>query len=153
MEAPESVVIGLRNIRENLHLRWNPTAVRVKPGHIDASGAVIQAEFDPRFELWDKVDGQPEYKVMTLQHEDGSFRAPGQWLVDLINMVNPERWDGDVNKMLAHFQDRPEQLREEVAEKDFDDFTEMVARWAGWVTTPKSRVLTNHCEPLRRIPA
>lgn len=136
-EVPESVRIGLEAIRETLHLRWNPHAVRVKPGYVDASGVVVPAEWDPRWELWD-VDalGQP-YKIMTLQHEDGSFKPPGDWLVELIRFVHPQRWDGDPNKMIEALVDDPMRRLEEVSDQDWDDFTDWVASFTDWAIRPK----------------
>ena len=142
-EVPESVEIGLKSVRETLHLRWNPQAVRVRPGYIDASGIVKPAEWEPRWELWDiDADGRP-YKIMTLQHQDGSFKPPGDWLVDLINFLNPARWDGDPNKMIAALVDEPMNRLEQVADEDSDDFFGAVASWHGWMALPKERVLAD----------
>lgn len=142
-EVPESVAIGLRNVRETLHLRWNPQAVRVKPGYIDASGTVIPAEWDPRWELWDiDAHGKP-YKIMTLQHNDGSFKPPGDWLVELINFLNPARWDGDPHKMIAALVDEPVNRLEEVCDADAEDLFRAVASWGWWVMHDKEPVLAD----------
>lgn len=142
-EAPESVLIGLRSIRETFQLRWNPTAKRITPGSFDASGVVIPAEWDPRWELWDKDAEGREYMVMQLQTRGGEFRAPGAWLVELMNKLNPARYDGDVSKMIAALVDDPVNRLEEVGDADADDLFEMVARWAYQVRTPKERTMSD----------
>lgn len=139
-EAPESVLIGLKNIRQTFELVWNPRAVRVKAGGFDASGAVIQSEYDPRWELWDTDPDGARYMVCRLQYGDGSFRQPGQWLVDHMNFFNPEKWGGDADKMIqALVEDHNEHL-EFLRNNDSDDFIEMVSKWGAWGALTKSYV-------------
>lgn len=149
MEAPIDVVIGLRNIRSTLNLRWNPEAVMIAPGTFDADGFPVRGTYDGRWELWDKVDAEPEYKVMTLQTPEGHFRPPGQWIVELFRKFNPARYGGDPNKMLDELMYDPQQLQEDIADADADDLFEMVAKWEGWRRTPKGAVLTDNCSPMR----
>jgi hypothetical protein len=138
MEVPDYVVEGLTNIREGLHLRWNPRAVMVKEGKYDAQGKLVDPTFDPRWELWDTDPNGKEYRVMRLQLPDGSFRPPGQWLIDRIWKLHPARYNNDVHKMARELIDDPELFREIGTKKDSDDAIEAAANWAQWVATPKS---------------
>ena len=135
--APESVLIGLRSIRETFELRFNRKAVLLKPGGYDASGVVTTPEYDPRWELWDTDSEGATYRVMRLQTgpdedlrfpEGGQFKSPGQWLVDLLNFMNPARFNGDLNQMLHEVLEEPDKLREIGTEQDSDDLFEMVSK-------------------------
>jgi hypothetical protein len=140
-EAPESVLIDLKAIRSTFDLRWNPTAVMVRPGTIDAAGRVLDPGYEPRWELWDESAEGRRYRVMQLQTDEGDFKPPGQWLIDHLRFFNPERFNGDVNRMLMELLDEPNRLREIGTEKASDDFIEMLSKWAAYVTTPKQRVI------------
>ena len=140
MEAPEHIQEGLKNIRQDMHLRWNPTAVCIDKGVIGAVGQIRKPKYDGRFEVWDKDPDGNEYMVMRVQNMDGSFRPPGEWLLEHIGMVNPERYNGDIETMIAELVDKPEALRECGTQKDSDDLIEAVSKWAQWVATPKSGV-------------
>lgn len=142
-EAPQSVVEGLRNVREGLHLRWNPRAKVLRPGQYDASGDLLPPIYEPRWELWDKDPEGGEYKVMTLQGPDGSFRPPGEWLVELMRLMDPARYGGSVNRMLRALVDEHNASLQQVSEEDFDDLAEQVAKWAIYERTPKVSVLAD----------
>jgi len=139
MEIPKQLVEDLKKVRRNFELRLNPKAVCVNAAHIDACGLKRgDAVFDPRFELWDKDPYGKEYKVMTVQESDGSFRFPDQRLVDHLNKVNPEHYGGNLHAMVAALIDDPEALRELGTKKDTDELIDSVAKWAEWCETPKS---------------
>jgi hypothetical protein len=138
MEVPEHIAEGLRNIREGIHLRWNPKAVLVKKGDIDASGKVRDPGYDPRFELWDTDPEGGEYIIMRLQNIDGSFRPPGEWLLDVVRKTNPERFDGDVDKLIKAMVEEPELFREIGTQRDSDDFINDTVKRITYHSTPMS---------------
>lgn len=138
MEAPEHIVEGLRNIREGIHLQWNPKAVLIETGTIDAFGKVKDPKYDSRFELWDKDPDGHDYMVMRLQNIDGSFRPPGDWLLDVVRKTNPERFGGDVNKLIKAMVEDPELFREVGTKKDSDDLIEDTVKRITYHSTPKS---------------
>jgi len=138
MEAPKHIQDGLRDIREGLHLRWNPRAVLKEKGSFDSMGKATKPKWDPRFELWDTTPDGLEYMVMRLQDPDGEFRYPGEWLLETIWKLHPARYNGDISKLVLANIDDPETLREAGTKKDSDDLIEAVASWAQWVATPKS---------------
>lgn len=142
---PDDVLSGLKDIRSDMHLRWNPTAVLVKAGDIDALGKVRAPEYEPRWELWDKDPEGAEYMIMRLQaDETGAFRQPGQWLLDRAKFMNPERWGGNLHKMMQELVEHPEMLREAGTEKDSDDLIEAIGNAAQWHATPKSAAGLSH---------
>lgn len=143
MEAPslnETLVTRIREQRPSFELRWNPTSRLRTGGSIDATGTVRQPEYEGRYELWDKTPDSPPYQVLTCQWPDGSYRHPDDWLVELLERINPARFDGSVHKLLHQLVDQQEELREKVLDDDWDDFCEMVAKWATYAAAPKTRV-------------
>jgi hypothetical protein len=136
---PESVELSLKNVRSTLRVIWNPMAVR-RPTSFDAMGRPRDMEYEPRWELWDTDAEGLDYMVTRLQEEDGSFREADQRLVDLVNLINPERYGGDPSKMLQALVDAPNERALEGEEKMFRDFASAAARWGAWVNTPKSYV-------------
>ena len=137
MEAPAHIVEALKNIREGLHLRWNPKGKLLKAGGYDAAGKLKDPEWDPRWELWDTDPQGLEYMVMQLQEADESFRAPGDWLVRHMERFNPARYGGSIERMLAAVEAEAEQMRD-LAEKDFDDLAGAVARSCADLRSVKS---------------
>lgn len=138
MEIPDYLIDGLRDIREGLHFRWNPTAVLVETGDFDVNGRPRKIEYEPRFEIWDTDPYGREYMVMRVQHPDGSFRMPDEKLIEQIWRLHPEKYDGKIEKLVQAQIDDPELLREIGTKKDSDDMIEAVANWAQWCETPKS---------------
>ncbi len=139
MEVPEHIAEGLRNIRSGLHLRWEPRAVLLVEGGLDINGLKIKdPEYDPRWEVWDTTPDDLEYMVMRVQNVDGSFRHVGEWLVEYIGMLNPAKWNGDVNAMIKALIDDPAALREVGTQKDSDDLIDAASKWAAWAELPKS---------------
>jgi hypothetical protein len=144
MEVPAHIAEGLKNIRDGLHLRWNPRAVVIKEGKYDAEGKLIDPTWDPRWELWDTDPFGQEYMVMRLQYADGSFRHVGEWLIEQIWKLHPARYNNNLTKLLQSQVEDPELIREIGTTKDSDDLIEAVGNWAQWVATPKSGMaLTN----------
>ena len=137
MEAPAHIVESLRNIRPGFDLRWNPRAVMVAPGSYDVLGGLTPPVYDPRWELWDTNPYGEDYMVMRLQNEDGSFRPPGEWLVQHVWRVDPARYGGDLNRLMDAVEAEADKMRD-LAEKDWDDLAEAAAKWCVWVGTPKS---------------
>lgn len=143
MEAPslpEGLQEELKTVRDSFHLRWNPRAKVAKAGHIDAYGVLSPAKYDGRWELWDIDPDGLEYKVMSVQDENGNYRQPDRWLIDLLNQINPANFGGSVVKMVAEFIDKPNRTTAEMADEDFEDLIDQIAKWAIWANTPKQRV-------------
>jgi hypothetical protein len=141
---PEGLQQALNDIREGIHLRWNPTAVLIASGSFDASGKLKKdPQYDPRWELWDTDAEGKEYKIMSIQWPNGEFRRPDFWLVELINYMNPARYGGNINRMLREMVDEPNAELENIAERDIDDLIEMAAKWHYYADQPKQRVLTS----------
>ena len=138
MEAPKHIQDSLRDIREGLHLRWNPASVLLKVGSIDATGKATNPTYDGRFELWDTTPDGLVYMVMKIQDPDGNFRMPGEWLLEHIWKLHPQRYNNDISKLVLAQIDDPETLREIGTKKDSDSLIDAVANWAKWVATPKS---------------
>lgn len=128
-EVPESVAEGLANIRSGLHLRWNPRSRVIRPGGYDANGGVLEPTYDARWELWDVDPDGREYRVMTLQHADGSFKPPGEWLLELMRAVDPARYGGSVNRMLRALVDEHNDKLKGVNEKDFEELSGAIVEW------------------------
>lgn len=147
MEAPslpEGLEEDLRGVREGLHLRWNPRSKVVRAGSFDVYGNVAEApKYDGRWELWDRSPEGVEYKITTLEDDDGHYKPPGRWLVEFLHTINPANYDGNVSKMMTALVDNPNRSMLEASEKEFEDMVEQAALWVMWATTPKSRVTTN----------
>lgn len=127
-EYPDYVDAGLKDIDESFHLRWNPRARVIKFGSYDSEGNPLPPEYEPRWEVWGKdVEGQ-EYKVF-LVDVNGNFREPGQWLLDRLNQMNPARFGGNVSRMLREVVDQPNNLLQEVAERDWTEFVRGITDW------------------------
>lgn len=142
--VPDHIAEGLRSIREGLHLRYNPRAKIQRAGEFDVHGAVLsEPVYDPRWEVWDKDPEGGEYKVMTVQGPDGSFRPPGEWLIELIQMVNPARYGGDVSRMVRAIVDDPNRTVTEVADEDFEDLIDQAVHWHHYAALPKTAVLAD----------
>lgn len=140
MEVPAHYVEALNAINGGLELRWNPTAKLAKHGSIDASGAVTPPEFEPRWEVWQKPDGEPSQRFCTWQNEDGSFRPLDERLLIHLRKINPENYGGDVTKMVAALVDDPQALAELARDQEADDVLEMAAKWAYWKLCPKTKI-------------
>lgn len=139
MEAPEHIDEGLRNIRSGMHLRWNPRAVLTVEGGLDINGLKIKdPEYDPRWEVWDTDPQGAEYMVMRVQTVEGGFRPVGEWLVNHIGMLNPEKWGGNTEAMVQALIDDPTALQEAGTQKDSDDLIDAAGNWAAWAEVPKS---------------
>lgn len=136
MEAPyvdPDIISRLQEVREELELRWArmpiPTAL------LDAQGRPV-ARMEFRWALWQRANNDaPEHLVMWLRDEDDGYRAPGEWLVQL--MLRRKR-------MLEASSDDPMQLiealeadldmKEQVAEKDWDTYcTDVANSWADYL--------------------
>lgn len=131
MEAPESVVKGIKAIKPTFSLFFNPEA-KVVPGSghsFDVNGRARKMKREGRWEVWD-VDayGQP-YKVMTLQEPNGGFRPADQRLVEFLNLINPERYNGDVSRMIEELVEKPNEYVRGVEERDFERLVDSVANY------------------------
>lgn len=127
MEAPESIRIGLANIRPTLHLRWNRQARVVGEASFDVNGNPRKVEFDPRWEIWDTDESGREYRVTTLEGPKGEFVPPGEWVLELMALINPANYGGDLHKMVEALVDKPNARVEKLAE---DRYRELVDYFA-----------------------
>lgn len=137
MDVPAHIAEGLRNVRGDLHLRWNPAAVKTPTG-FDAWGKPKKVKWEGRFELWDKDPQGREYFVMRVQDADGGFQFPTERFVEHVGKMDPARYGGSVQKMLQALMDDPEATRELAHDRNFEDLTDAIVKWAQWVGTPKS---------------
>lgn len=144
MEAPKHIQDALANIRSTLHLRWNSKAVMLEKGSYDILGGRIDPVWDPRFEVWDTDAEGREYMVMRVQTGEGVFRYPGEWLVEGIWKLHPEKYDNDLHKLVQAHIDDPDLLREIGTKKDSDNLIEAVGDWAQYGETPKSAAGLKH---------
>lgn len=129
MEVPESVVIGLRNVRPTFNLRWNPKARNIGERSFDVMGNPREITWDGRWELWDTDNMGIDYPVMTLEDKHGDFMPPGDWLVETVNMINPARYGGDVSKMIEELVDKPNLELERLGEKSWEDLVDSLAKY------------------------
>lgn len=140
MEAPsypDTVDEGLRAIRPTLRLVWNPKAVIDRPGRFDASGHSAEVKYGGRFEMWDTDPQGHDYRVFIVRNQDNSFKAPDQWIVDLMLEINPARFGGSVVKMLEHREKRAKDTLL-MNQTDLDEYDDAVASsWAEYITTLK----------------
>lgn len=125
---PDYVDADLKAIRSTFRLVWNPKSVIAKPGSIDANGFIVPPTYDGRYELWDTDAEGADYRVMRVQTDGGEFRQPGEWLVSLLKLLNPERWGGDPGRMIQEMVDNHNEQLRQLAEKDFEDLIEMATR-------------------------
>jgi hypothetical protein len=147
MEAPtlpDGLQQALAEVRSGLRLFWNTRAKVARAGSYDAFGIMREGpKYDGRWELWDTDPDGAHYKVTMVQEPDGSYRAPGFWLVELLNYMHPARFGGSVEKLAAELIDKPNAAMLEVDDKQFEDLAEMAARWHVWADQPKVAVSTN----------
>ena len=128
-EAPEHIVTGLKSIRSTFFLKWNPTAKRIGESSFDVNGNAREVKFDGRWELWD-VDAEGAlYMVMRLEDNDGSFIPPGDWLIHTLNLMNPARYNGSVEKMLKALVHEPNAELEKIREQDWNNLVDSMARY------------------------
>lgn len=144
MEAPEDIQIALRNIRDTMHLRWNPVGkvLEWKP-LLNERGQREPKKWEPRWEVWDVSPvTNREYRVMQLCDSSDGFRQPGMWLVHLLRVANPENHGGDMAKAyeaatlhLLKNQDTALSL----ADHAYKEFRSYVAEQIAYATTRHSR--------------
>lgn len=138
-QAPESVQVGLRSIKDTMRIQWNPTAV-MKGAKINAFGQVVDRIFEPRWEVWD-VDAQgKDYMITRVQTDAGEFMEPDQRLVDMLNLCNPARWGGDIRRMVRALVDEPNERLKESEEREFQEFAGQVGRDVAQFAQPKVTV-------------
>lgn len=138
MEAPAGVLERLHNIRSTFELRHNPRARVVGERSFDVNGQPRKVDYAPRWELWDTDAEGQVYRVMTLETEEGEYILPGDWLVDFLNLVNPARYGGSVEKMVQAMVDAPNARVEQLARKEYDALVEHLA---DFFTPRKSRIV------------
>jgi hypothetical protein len=127
VEVPESVRIGLANISPSLHARWNPRAVLKRGWSFDVNGQPRGREYEGRWTLWARDVFGVEYKVTTLVAPDGGFIPLGDWVVEMMNFMNPERFGGDMSKMIEELVDKPNEDVSRVGERQFRELVDYLA--------------------------
>jgi hypothetical protein len=138
-------MIGLLGIRQTLHLRHNPAAVQVGERSFDVNGRPRHREFEPRWELWDTDAHGNEYRVMTLQSPEGGYLPPGYWLVELVRLIDPARYGGNLDKMIEALVDSPNTRLDALSKGSYEDLVEDFAErfWHGKgtrISVPRSLV-------------
>jgi hypothetical protein len=130
VEAPESIVTDLKSIRPTFELRWNSRARYLSGSSFDVNGNPRKVAFDPRWELWDRDADGVAYKVMTLEEpETGGFIPPGEWLPELLRLIDPARYDGDVSRMLSALVDDNNEHVRRVCQEDWERLMEAMANY------------------------
>lgn len=133
MEAPsypDYVDESLKRVRVTMHLRWNPRAFVIRAGSFDPYGQPVAPKYEGRYEVWDTDAEGAEYKIMQVQDDKGEFMLPSQWLLDTLDMFNPERYGGDITRMMKLLEERGDRLRG-IEEKDFNNLLDAVA--SSWI--------------------
>lgn len=136
MEASTDVVIALQGVRPTMRLVHNPQGKLVGGRSFDVNGKPREKLWQPRWELWDTDADGVEYKVTTLEDENGEFRHPDQRLVELIRLINPERYGGDLHKMVEALVDEPNNYVEGLSDKSYEELVESVADRCWSAKTP-----------------
>jgi hypothetical protein len=130
MEAPDHIVQGLKGVKAEFNLRWNPRARYVSGSSYDVNGNPRTVVYDPRWELWDRDDMGIAHKVMTLEDaETGGFMPPGEWLLQLVRLIDPARYGGDVGRMTKALVDDHNESVRKVAQKDWERLVEAVGSY------------------------
>jgi hypothetical protein len=127
---PESVAEGLRNLKPTMHLRLNRKGWCKREWSFDAGGLPRKAEYEPRWELWDRDDSGRNYLVMVLRDAGGGYRAPGEWLVERFAKFNPARFNS-LQEMLDFAHAERQHLRD-IPEDDWTDFKDFMGEWIWW---------------------
>lgn len=137
MEAPESIVEALRSIRPTFNLVWNERGRVIGERSFDVNGNPRVVTWDPRWELWDRdVDGIA-YMVLRLEEaETQKFLPPGQWLLDLLYLIDPARYGGNVEKMIRALVDDENEYVKKLAK---DDFERLIDSLSNYFTPAKGR--------------
>ena len=141
MEAPAHIQEGLRNISPGMRLVWNPTARVKESWGFDVNGNARHIEYDPRWELWDTDGHGVDYKLSTLEGPGGTYVPPGEWLLELRRKLDPNRFGGDITKLVNALVEEPNLEVERLSEESFKEFVDALAEehWGGVV----GRVQTN----------
>lgn len=132
MEAPslpDDLVERLQQIRPELELRWNPRWKVRTPGVILADGGMKPAEWEARWELWQREGPDaPEHLIMVCRDENDGYKHPGDWLVRAVELMRKilEKAQDDP-LLLVKLMEEEEELKRLVAEKDWDSYCGDVA--------------------------
>jgi hypothetical protein len=89
----QPVVEALRRLDHRLDVRWNPAALIVRHGAIDANGKTIPPSYDGRWEvvIYEtdmSVHGREFAVVYQVRGEHEEYKPIGMWLVEFM-----QRWD------------------------------------------------------------
>ena len=141
MEVPESVRIGLANIRPTLHARWNPQGKQTGGWSFDANGRAREKSFEGRWELWDvRKQRGTAYKVATLE-KDGQFVPLGDWVFQLMYEINPANYEGDMNRMIDALVDKPNEDIAKLGKAQLDELFDYMADFCWSETHRDSRIV------------
>lgn len=139
---PEGFLDRLREVRSSFYVKWNRQAVIEKKGRYDAAGRRVPPVFGGRWEIWDQPETSEAYKLMVVRGPGEEYRPLSGALIQRLQRLNPEHYDGDLNKLWAAVTE-DEELRAQAHERDGDEFLEAVAEWAYWCQLPKQRVIAD----------
>lgn len=130
VQPPESVAVGLRNLKPGMHLRYNRKGKLVRGWSFDVNGNPRQEEYEPRWELWDTDESGRDYLVMILRDADDNFREPGEWVVERFRKFNPARFRS-LQEMLDFAHEERKHLRD-IPDAQWREFTEFMGEWCWW---------------------
>jgi len=129
MTADEGVVIALRNVRQTFELRWNPKVVPGRRSSFDANGCPRDVEYEGRWELWDVDGSNIPYRVMILMGPEREYVAPDMKFVDFVRLIDPARYDGSVEKMIAAMVDSQNDWCKELNDREFEHLVDSAANY------------------------
>lgn len=141
MEVPESVSLGLASIKPRLHARWNPQGKVLDGRSFDANGKPRHRTYEGLWELWDVDESGNTYRVCQLIGPDGGFIPLGDWVVDLVRLINPERVGGDMHRLVGELVDRPNEDVARLADWAFEDLLDYLADRCWTEKTQRSRIV------------
>lgn len=130
VQPPESVAVGLANLKPTMHLRLNRKGKLSREWSYDVAGNARQAEYEPRWELWDTDESGRDYLVMVLRDADDNFREPGEWVVERFRKFNPANF-GSLQEMLDFAHAERQHLRD-IPENQWREFCEFMGDWCWW---------------------
>ena len=99
---PEHIDQDLCDLDQDMHLRWEPRS------KMYYKGGGTAPEVEGRYELWTKDSQGAWYMIMTVRTADDGFILPGEWLIERIRHIHPQRFDGSLEKALDELVDKPQ---------------------------------------------
>jgi len=129
LTVDEGVQIALRNVRLTFELRWNPKVVPGRGSSFDANGQPRDVEYEGRWELWDRDGSNIPYRVMILMGPKREYMAPDMKFVDFICLIDPARYGGSVERMIAAMVDSQNDWCRHLNDREFEHLVDGAANY------------------------